>query len=67
MCTVKASPVDEVRGLSLGCDDYVRKPFHIQELRATVSEVLRLGSEDRHSYRELRIGQLSGELAKERR
>jgi DNA-binding response OmpR family regulator len=42
LCTVKASPVDAVRGWDLGCDAYVRKPFDIHELTATTTMLARL-------------------------
>lgn len=35
---------DAVRGLSLGADDYLRKPFEISELDARIRAVLRRGS-----------------------
>lgn len=34
--TAKVSVEDRVRGLNLGCDDYVVKPFSIQELLARI-------------------------------
>lgn len=39
--TAKVAEEDAVRGLSLGADDYVRKPFGIAELRAKVAAHLR--------------------------
>ncbi len=39
--TAKVAEEDAVRGLSLGADDYVRKPFGIAELRAKVTAHLR--------------------------
>lgn len=39
--TAKVSEEDAVRGLSLGADDYLRKPFGIAELRAKVAAHLR--------------------------
>src|SRR5262245_13400368 len=41
MLTAKADVVDRVVGLELGADDYVSKPFAIQELLARVRAVLR--------------------------
>ena len=41
MLTAKTDPVDKVIGLEVGADDYVTKPFHIQELIARVRAVLR--------------------------
>lgn len=39
--TARASEDDRVRGLSLGSDDYIIKPFSIRELLARVEAVLR--------------------------
>ena len=39
--TAKASTVDKVRGLKLGADDYIVKPFEAVELLARVEAVLR--------------------------
>jgi two-component system, OmpR family, alkaline phosphatase synthesis response regulator PhoP len=41
MLTSKGTEADKRRGLSLGADDYVAKPFGAEELRARVRELLR--------------------------
>lgn len=41
MLTAKGSEDDVVRGLTLGADDYVTKPFSIRELTARVAALLR--------------------------
>jgi DNA-binding response OmpR family regulator len=41
MLTAKGDEMDKVRGLDLGADDYVTKPFALQELLARVHAVLR--------------------------
>ena len=41
MLTVFGSPDDIVRGLELGADDYLAKPFGVRELTARVKAVLR--------------------------
>lgn len=41
MMTVKSSEFDVVRGLDLGADDYVTKPFGIMELLSRIRSVLR--------------------------
>lgn len=41
MLTVKADEEDKVRGLELGADDYVTKPFSPKELSSRVKAVLR--------------------------
>jgi two-component system, OmpR family, alkaline phosphatase synthesis response regulator PhoP len=39
--TARSQPSDKVRGLKTGADDYVTKPFHMQELIARVEARLR--------------------------
>lgn len=41
MLTARGQKADKVRGLELGADDYVTKPFHIEELLARIQAVLR--------------------------
>ena len=41
MLTARGEEVDRVRGLELGADDYVTKPFSLRELLARVRAVLR--------------------------
>lgn len=44
MLTAKASEEDVVRGFRLGADDYVKKPFSIQELEERIRAVLKRSS-----------------------
>jgi DNA-binding response OmpR family regulator len=41
MLTARGQKADKVRGLELGADDYVTKPFHTEELLARIHAVLR--------------------------
>lgn len=41
MLTAKDSVRDKVKGLDIGADDYVTKPFNLNELKARVKSVLR--------------------------
>jgi two-component system, OmpR family, alkaline phosphatase synthesis response regulator PhoP len=50
MLTAKESEVDKVVGLQLGADDYITKPFSLQELFARMTAVLR-----RTEHRELKV------------
>src|SRR5262245_53520488 len=43
--TARGQEADRIRGLKLGADDYVVKPFSIQELLARVEAVLRRSAE----------------------
>lgn len=44
MLTARTQKVDKLRGLSLGADDYVTKPFDLEELLARIAAVLRRAS-----------------------
>ena len=39
--TVKSDPEDRIRGLEVGGDDYLAKPFHLQELLLRIAAILR--------------------------
>lgn len=56
MLTAKVSDEDIVKGLKLGADDYVGKPFGVQELVLRVDAVLRRASTPPDAQRELRLG-----------
>jgi two-component system, OmpR family, phosphate regulon response regulator PhoB len=59
MVTARAEEEDRVRGLNLGCDDYVSKPFSFPELIARIHAVLRRtvpgGEEERLSINGLEV------------
>lgn len=44
LLTARGAPADRAKGLDLGADDYVAKPFHPDELAARVRAVLRRAS-----------------------
>ncbi len=41
MLTAKGSELDRVRGLDMGADDYITKPFSVMELMSRINAVLR--------------------------
>ncbi|MFQ6013940.1 MAG: response regulator transcription factor [Anaerolineae bacterium] len=55
MLTAKALESDMVKGLRMGADDYIIKPFSAKELKARVAAQLRHTPEDRHSLTEIHI------------
>lgn len=46
MITAKDSEVDEIVGLEIGADDYVRKPFNMRALIARIKALLRRGERE---------------------
>ncbi len=55
--TAKGSESDKVRGLRLGADDYVTKPFALMELLARVEALLRRGAHPRPAP--VRLGEIA--------
>ena len=58
MLTAVASEPDRVKGLEMGADDYVVKPFSMRELMARVSAVLRRQKETEEQPSVYRVGDL---------
>lgn len=50
MLTVRGEEADQVRGLDLGADDYLAKPFSPRTLVARVRALLRRGAPDRPAF-----------------
>ncbi len=55
MLTAKSEPTDRIRGLDLGADDYVTKPFSPQEIVSRVRAVLRRVDLDQGSLSDARL------------
>lgn len=59
LVTAKTSELDKVKGLDLGADDYISKPFGVMELISRVKALLRrtmdTQEESRISYKEIEI------------
>ena len=49
MLTARGEDVDRIRGLELGADDYLSKPFNPRELLARINAVLRRHTGDQHA------------------
>ncbi|MFR9279093.1 two-component system alkaline phosphatase synthesis response regulator PhoP [Ezakiella coagulans] len=58
MLTAKSAEIDKVRGLDLGADDYVTKPFSVLELMARIRARIRRGN-DVDSMNEITIKDLT--------
>jgi DNA-binding response OmpR family regulator len=50
MLTARSAPADRIRGLEIGADDYLVKPFHLEELLLRVKGMLRRKSWYEHNY-----------------
>ncbi len=57
LLTAKSKVYDKVRGLDLGADDYLTKPFEIEELLARVRSLLRRRKSDKSAL--LQVADLS--------
>lgn len=55
MLTAKTGEYDKVRGLDMGADDYVTKPFGVMELMSRVRAVLRRARPDKGDEDEFRL------------
>lgn len=64
MLTVRTNEEDEVQGLDLGADDYLRKPFSPRALLARVRSLLRRGTDATEEETVLAWGPLSLDTAR---
>lgn len=62
MLTAKSQEIDIVRGLEMGADDYVTKPFSIRELLARIKAALRRTGAGKGLARVMRIGEATVDL-----
>jgi len=62
MLSARGAELDRVRGLELGADDYVTKPFSLMELLARVASVLRRAHGDPVEPTALRFGGIAIDL-----
>jgi two-component system alkaline phosphatase synthesis response regulator PhoP len=64
MLTAKSQEIDIVRGLEVGADDYITKPFSIREVLARVKAALRRTDAGKGLSRMIRIGPSTVDLVK---
>ncbi len=64
MLTAKSQEMDLLRGLEVGADDYITKPFSVREVLARVKAALRRTDVGRGLSRILRIGEATIDLIK---
>ncbi len=62
LLTARTSEADRVKGLDLGADDYITKPFSLAELKARVRVHLRRKQEVSVEPRELEFGEFTLDL-----
>jgi len=62
MLTAKSQEIDIVRGLEMGADDYVTKPFSIRELLARIKAALRRTGAGKGLSRVMHIGEATVDL-----
>ncbi len=62
LLTARTSEADRVRGLDLGADDYITKPFSLAELKARVRVHLRRKQDVTVEERELEFGEFKLDL-----
>lgn len=64
MLTARGQEIDVVRGLELGADDYITKPFAVRELLARIKAALRRREGGQTGQRILQIGAARIDLSK---
>lgn len=66
MLSVQDAAVDKIRALNLGADDYLSKPFVLEELCARINSILRRSSRGGsvRAYGRIHVGSLSVDLTR---
>ena len=53
--TARDTELDELKGLSIGADDYITKPFSLKILTLRIKKLLKIENEDYYLYETLRF------------
>lgn len=64
MLTAKGDITDKVNGLDIGADDYLTKPFEIEELLARMRVILRRKSQEKKQSKIIQVADLKLDLEK---
>ena len=64
MLSAKSQEIDIVRGLEMGADDYITKPFSMRELLARIKAALRRTGAGKNLSRVMQIGDATVDLVK---
>ena len=62
MMTARDSEIDELKGLSIGADDYITKPFSLKILNIKIKKMLKIDENSLYKFNDLSFDFKSGEL-----
>ena len=60
MVTAKTTEIDKVKGLDIGADDYITKPFNILEVKARIKAILRRSGRKTEPVKPANIMEING-------
>jgi len=63
MMTARDTELDQVKGLSIGADDYITKPFSLQVLSLKVKKLLKIDDYNSYQFKDFKFDFKSGELS----
>lgn len=60
--TARDSEIDELKGLNIGADDYITKPFSLKVLSVKIKKILKIDENSSYKFNNLSFDFRSGEL-----